>query len=176
MTHPGSYGRYTHCFTSLNLGEVCYVARAIEYTNHLLCEPKIMIITVIKYLCRSSGWERSPGGHRDGVGWGFPMKTRRKQGCRALRIPKLTQIAQQLPPSGFAQAGAGRGSQVPLLCLPQVQLLPLSAGKALTRFPPSMAYAIKSLFSLRNAFFLKKPCPCKRNPLRFQNIASAASF
>lgn len=78
-------------------------------------------------------------------------------------------------PHGFTRAGARWGTR-PLPNPFAQSLPPFKQEKGLPRSPHSLAYANKVCVLTQKPFLSQKLCSCKRNPLRFQYIASAVSF
>lgn len=136
---------------SLNFGVTCPSAIDNQYTNRLLCEPKTVIIT-IKHLCRRGGRGCPPRATVTGSG-GLP----RGDAEEGRRVPQRTPTSHQPLPRGLAQTVPGQGAHAPL-GLPQSHRCPVQLSrKSLVRFPPPVASAIKSTFSLRTLSFSKSP-------------------
>lgn len=155
---------------SLNFGVTCPSAIDNQYTNRLLCEPKTVIIT-IKHLCRRGGRGCPPRATVTGSG-GLP----RGNAEEGRRVPQRTPTSHQPLPRGLAQTVPGRGAPAPLSASPKAIAAPFSsAGKASCGSPPR-GFCDKVYLLTQNAFLLQKPCSHRRNPLCFQNVASAVSF
>lgn len=116
----------------------------------------------------SSGWglpqPRSLRG--DGAREGLLHKGTSRHRPRVLRVPRLTNFP---PAAHVASPRQGGRSSGPL------QLLPLSAGKALI-VPPICGLCTKFRFSPKNASFLEKPCSCKSKSSALSEYCLCCAF
>ena len=150
--------------------------QSIADPNHVLCEPRITRTTMVKTPHRHTVGGSPLGATGRVSDARFPTNAWGQHGSHALIAPNFRGSAA----STHLRPGKGPDERLrsPFSASPPVQVWPLRGQeKGPHWFSPLCGLCQESLaFSLQNPSFLEKPCSCRRNPLCFQNIASAVSL